>query len=377
MGGKRMEQWRRIEARWLLSEGLRVVEVAAAVGCCPSMIDKLIRRHGHRRPRVNNSLRLSLYEREEISRGLTAWESMNSIARRLGRRGSTISREVKANRGREHYRAWRAEERAELFGARPKPRKLEPRSALSEAVEEKLRENWSPEQIAKRLREEHPHNPEMQVSHETIYKTLYIQGRGSLRKELARHLRSKRTQRQPRGRAQLRGSIPDLVEISQRPAEVEDRAVPGHWEGDLLIGKDNKSAIGTLVERKTRFVMLLHLAEGRTAEHVRVALTKKIQELPKHLRRSLTWDRGKEMSQHAQFTVDTGVKVFFCDPHSPWQRGSNENTNGLLRQYFPKGESLRKYTAEHLDFVANQLNGRPRQTLGWKKPCEVLNELLR
>jgi IS30 family transposase len=302
---------------------------------------------------------------------------MNSIGRRLKRHRSTISREVKANRGRERYRAWRAEERAELFGARPKPRKLEPDSALSRAVEEKLRENWSPEQIAKRLREEHPDNPQMHVSHETIYKSLYIQGRGALRKELAKHLRSKRTQRQPRGRAQLRGSIPDMVEISQRPPEVEDRAVPGHWEGDLLIGRDNKSAIGTLVERKTRYVMLLHLGEGRTAEHVRVALTKKIQELPKHLRRSLTWDRGKEMSQHAQFTVDTGVKVFFCDPHSPWQRGSNENTNGLLRQYFPKGENLSKYTAEYLDFVANQLNGRPRQTLGWKKPCEVLNELLR
>lgn len=377
MAGKRMEQWRRIEARWLLSEGLRVVEVAAAVGCTPEMVYKLIRRHGYRKPRLHNPLRLSLYEREEISRGLLAQESMNSIARRLKRNRSTISREVKANRGREGYRAWRAEERAELLGSRPKPRKLEPHSALSKAVEEKLRENWSPEQIAKRLREEHPDNPEMQVSHETIYKALYLQGRGALRKELARHLRSKRTQRQPRGRAQLSGSIPDMVEISQRPSEVEDRAIPGHWEGDLLMGKDNKSAIGTLVERKTRFVMLLHLAEGRTAEQVRVALTKKIQELPKHLRRSLTWDRGKEMSQHAQFTVDTGVKVFFCNPHSPWQRGSNENTNGLLRQYFPKGEDLKNYTAEYLDFVANQLNGRPRQTLGWKKPCEVLNELLR
>ena len=377
MTGKRMAQARRAEARRLLSEGLRVVEVASAVGCHFNMIYKLIRRHGRRRPRSHNPLRLSLDEREEISRGLLSKESMSSIGRVLGRHRSTISREVKANRGREWYRAWRAEERAEVLGARPRPRKLEPGSPLSKAVEEKLIENWSPEQIAKRLREEHPDNPAMQVSHETIYKALYIQGRGALRKELAKHLRTQRTQRQPRPRAQLRGSIPDLVEISQRPPEAEDRAVPGHWEGDLIIGKGNKSAIGTLVERKTRFVMLLHLADGRTAEHVRVALTKKIQELPDHLRRSLTWDRGKEMSQHAQFTVDTGVRVFFCDPHSPWQRGSNENTNGLLRQYFPKGEDLSQYSAQHLDFVANQLNGRPRQTLGWKKPCEVLNELLR
>jgi len=301
---------------------------------------------------------------------------MGGIARRLGRHRSTISREVKANRGRERYRAWRADEHAEVLGARPRPRKLEAHSALRQAVEEKLMENWSPEQIAKRLREEHPDNPAMQVSHETIYKALYIQGRGALRKELAKHLRTKRTERHPRARAELRGSIPDLVEISQRPPEAQDRAIPGHWEGDLIIGKGNKSAIGTLVERKTRFVMLLHLADGKTAEHVRVALTKKIQELPQHLRHSLTWDRGKEMAQHAQFTVDTGVRVFFCDPHSPWQRGSNENTNGLLRQYFPKGEDLSQYGAEHLDFVANQLNGRPRQTLGWKKPCEVLDELL-
>src|SRR5215467_12474108 len=371
--GKRMAQSRRLEARRLLAEGLRAVEVAAAVGCHRNMIHQLIRQYGRRRPRSHNSLRLALDEREEISRSLLGNESMSGIARSLGRHRSTISREVKANRGRERYRAWRAEERAEVLSARPRPRKLEPGSVLSKAVEEKLMENWSPEQIAKKLREEHPDNPAMQVSHETIYKALYIQGRGALRKELAKHLRSKRTQRQPRARAQLRGSIPDLVEISQRPPEAEDRAVPGHWEGDLIMGKGNKSAIGTLVERKTRFVMLLHLADGRTAEHVRVALTKKIQELPGHLRRSLTWDRGKEMSQHAQFTVDTGVRVFFCDPHSPWQRGSNENTNGLLRQYFPKGEDLGQYDAKDLDFVADELNRRPRQTLEWKTPCEVLN----
>jgi IS30 family transposase len=248
---------------------------------------------------------------------------------------------------------------------------------LSRAVEDGLNQRWSPEQISKRLREEHPRDPHMQVSHETIYKSLYIQGRGALRRELAQHLRFKRTERKSKARSELRGRIPNLVEISERPPDVEDRAVPGHWEGDLIFGKGTKDAIGTLVERKTRYVMLLHLPNGHSAEQVRQVLTKKIQQLPKQLRRTLTWDRGAEMSQHAQFTIDTGVQVYFCDPHSPWQRGSNENTNGLLRQYFPKGEDISIHSPEHLDAVAAQLNGRPRQTLGWKKPCEALNELLR
>jgi IS30 family transposase len=217
----------------------------------------------------------------------------------------------------------------------------------------------------------------MNVSHETIYKSLYLQGRGTLRKELAKHLRTQRQARRPRARAALRGRIPDMVLISKRPPEVEDRAVPGHWEGDLIIGANHKSAIGTLVERRTRFVMLLHLPHDHSAEQVRQALTKKIQTLPTELRRSLTWDQGKELAQHAKFTVDTGVKVYFCDPHSPWQRGSNENTNGLLRQYFPKGDDLSKYDARHLDHVANELNGRPRQTLGWSTPSEALTELMR
>jgi len=377
LSGKRLDEAKRKKARLLLSEGVQILEVASAIGCGQRMICNLIRQYGRRRPRLHNPLRLSLREREEISRGLSVAESFRSIARKLGRPGSTVSREVKANGGRAHYRAWCGEERAERCGLRPRRPKLWVDSELSRSVERGLAQKWSPQQIAKRLRHAHPDNPAMHVSHETIYKALFIQGRGALRKELTRHLRSRRTERRPRGRAELRGSIPDLVEISQRPAEAADRAVPGHWEGDLILGKGNNSAIGTLVERKTRFVLLLHLPNGRTAEHVRVALTNKIQELPEQLRRSLTWDRGKEMAQHAQFTVDTGVRVFFCDPHSPWQRGSNENTNGLLRQYFPKGQDLGQYDAKDLDFVADELNRRPRQTLEWKTPCEVLNELMR
>jgi IS30 family transposase len=226
------------------------------------------------------------------------------------------------------------------------------------------------------LRDEFPDDPEMWVSHETIYKSIYVQGRGELRKELARCLRTGRAQRRSQGRMEKRGTIPDMVMISERPAEVEDRAVPGHWEGDLIMGAGNKSAIGTLVERSTRFVMLLHLPERQTAHEVRRAMTTKIQTLPVALRRSITWDQGKEMSQHVQFSIDTAVDMFFCDPHSPWQRGSNENTNGLLRQYFPKGTDLSVHTEADLDAAADSLNGRPRQTLGWMTPSEKLAELV-
>jgi IS30 family transposase len=240
-----------------------------------------------------------------------------------------------------------------------------------------LEERWSPQQIGRRLKREYPDQPEMWVSHETIYQSLFVQGRGSLRKELHRCLRSGRATRRPRGRrANGSGQIPNMVMISERPAEVEDRAVPGHWEGDLIMGSSNRSAIGTLVERHTRYVELLHLPNGHTAAEVRDAMTAKIRELPDHLRRSITWDQGTEMAQHVEFTIDTGMQIYFCDPHSPWQRGSNENTNGLLRQYFPKGTDLSVHTAEHLDAVAAQLNGRPRQTLDWMKPSEKLAELV-
>jgi len=215
------------------------------------------------------------------------------------------------------------------------------------------------------------------VSHETIYRSLYVQGRGELRRELTRCLRSGRTRRKPQGRLERRGTIPNMVMISERPAEADDRAVPGHWEGDLLIGAHNRSAIVTLVERSTRYALLGRIGTHRDAEHVREVLEQLIQTLPRHLWRSLTWDQGKEMTQHQRFSIDTGIPIYFCDPHSPWQRGSNENTNGLLRQYFPKGTGLSRHSQEHLDTVATQLNGRPRQTLNWKTPAEKLDELLR
>ena len=249
---------------------------------------------------------------------------------------------------------------------------------LRQVVADALTQRWSPQQIARRLRVDYPGQAEMHVSHETIYQSLFVQGRGALRRELTRHLRTRRTKRRPRQRGVGGGGqLRDMVLISARPAEVADRAVPGHWEGDLLLGKRGLSAIGTLVERHTRFVMLFALPHGRTAEQVRERLAAKILELPVHLRRSLTWDQGKEMAEHRRFTIETGVQVYFCEPHSPWQRGANENTNGLLRQYFPKGTVLSGFSAAELDIVAAQLNGRPRQTLGWMTPSEALARVLR
>src|SRR5439155_2447258 len=314
--------------------------------------------------RVHRSgLRLSLEEREEISRGLTAGQSLRMIGARLGRAPSAIVREVADSGGRSGYRAWHAERMAGYRARRPKQAKLATNPWLRLTVEALLARRWSPEQIAARLRHDHPGQPEMWVSHETIYQSLFVQGRGALRAELARWLRTGRTHRRPlgRGRADTRGQIPDMVLISERPAEVDDRAVPGHWEGDLLMGRGNHSAIGTLVERRTRYVLLVRLPSGRSAAAVRDALAERIVTLPDQLRRSLTWDRGKEMADHLGFTVDTGVQVYFCDPHSPWQRGSNENTNGLLRQYFPKGTDLSIISQEQLDDVARELNDRPRQ----------------
>jgi IS30 family transposase len=319
--------------------------------------------------------RLSLEQRVEIRVGLEQGLSMRAVARRLGRDPATVCREVKANGGRVHYRPVAAQQAAALRARRPKPTKLAANPVLCARITSDLERLLSPQQIAARLADEFGNDQTMRVSHETIYKSLYVQGRGELRRELARCLRTGRARRKPQSRLETRGRIPDMVMISERPAEIEDRAVPGHWEGDLIIGKNNKSAIGTLVERSTRFVMLLHLKD-QTAETVREAMTAKIQTLPEHLRRSITWDQGKEMTQHSQFSVDTDVDVFFCDPHSPWQRGTNENTNGLLRQYFPKGTSLRAHTEEDLDAAAAGLNSRPRQTLGWMTPSEKLAELL-
>jgi IS30 family transposase len=366
---------KRKEAKTLYALGsMTYDEIGRAVGCSWRSVFRFVKASPWP-PRMRSERFLSLEEREEISRGLKARESLRSIAARLGRAPSTISREVNAQRSRS-YRAWRGEDRADKLAARPKPKKLGLLPELRTKVEELLEQRWSPAQIARRLRLEYPGDPTMNVSHETIYKSLYVQGRGSLRRELAKHLRQGRSERRARSRHEKVGLLADMVNISQRPVEASDRAVPGHWEGDLIMGEQNHSAIGTLVERSTRYVMLLHLPQGRTAEHVREALTQKVKTLPSELWRSLTWDQGKELSQHRRFTVDTGVKVFFCDPHSPWQRGSNENTNGLLRQYFPKGTDLSQYSAEQLDAVARQLNGRPRQTLGWRTPAEKLDELL-
>jgi len=319
--------------------------------------------------------RLSLEDRVEIKIALEAGESFAGIGRRLGRATSTISREVGGRAGRSGYAPMAAHRRATQQACRPKMTKLAANAGLCERVINDLEALWSPTQICTRLRREFPDRPEMWVSHETIYKSIYIQGRGELRRELARCLRSGRAQRRPQGRFEQRGRISNMVMISERPAEVADRAVPGHWEGDLILGKDNKSAIATLVERSTRYVLLAKIPNQK-AETLRKALIERVATLPQHLWRSLTWDQGREMAQHQLFTIETGIDVYFCDPHSPWQRGSNENTNGLLRQYFPKGTPLGGYTQDELDAVAVQLNGRPRETLDFQTPAERLTELI-
>jgi IS30 family transposase len=322
--------------------------------------------------------RLSMADREEIRAGIVAGESYTVVAKRLGRSVSTISREVAKNGGRAHYRAHRAHRRAARCARRPKAGKLASQPGLRTTVEDWLEELWSPEQIANRLRLEHPDDPMMWVSHETIYQSLFVQGRGALKRELVKCLRTGRAERRPRRRssAQRRGQIPDKVMISERPAEVADRAVPGHWEGDLIVGAGHRSAIGTLVERTSRYVLLLHLPEGGTAEAVNAAMADAIGRLPAELGRSVTWDQGTEMSKHADFTIATGIQIYFCDPHSPWQRPSNENANGLLRQFFPKGADLSVYSRADLTDAERKLNGRPRKVLDWRKPTERLAELL-
>jgi transposase, IS30 family len=319
---------------------------------------------------------LSLAEREEIAVGLAAGKPVRQIARELGRPASTVSREVVRNGPRGRYRAVRAQALAEQRARRPKAAKLAANVELRTRVQAKLERRWSPEQISAWLRAQFAGDPEMQVSHETIYQAIYVQGRGALRRELAWCLRTGRSLRKPRRTAgERRGRIPGMVNISERPAEADDRAVPGHWEGDLIIGTKN-SAIGTLVERSTRFVLLLHLPAGHGADAVAAAMTEAMGTLPAQLRRSLAWDQGHEMAGHAQIAMDTGLEIYFCDPHSPWQRGSNENTNGLLRQYFPKGTDLAVHSREHLDEVAAELNSRPRKTLGWRTPAEALDKFL-
>ena len=363
----------------LAAKGATYQEIARTVDLSTGAIGLVIKPLGgvsRKEMWQTSERRLCLDERLEIRIGLENDASLRAIARRIGRAPSTVSRELKANGGRCNYQPLAAHRGAEQRARRPKATKLAANPTLCARVIDDLRALWSPEQISKRLVAEFGDDATMNVSHETIYKTLYVQGRGELRRELARCLRTGRARRIPQGRLERRGRIPDMVPISKRPAEVEDRAVPGHWEGDLLMGKDGKSAIGTLVERSTRYVMLFGLPGGRSAEEVRMQMTKIITTLPESLRRTLTWDQGKEMTEHVRFRVDTGVEVYFCDPHSPWQRGSNENTNGLLRQYFPKGMSLARVAQEQLDAVADSLNGRPRETLGWRKPAEQLADVV-
>ena len=336
---------------------------------------------------------LSFAEREEIHAGIERGDSIRRIARSLGRAPSTVFRELRRNMRHQRYRArsrhgraitepWiyrpsYAQQRAESKARRPKPAKLACNLELRQLVQAKLSERLSPKQIAVELHQEFPDQPEMWVSHETIYQSIYVQGRGALRRELAVYLRKGRALRKPRRKAnQRRARIPDMVNISQRPAEVDDRAIPGHWEGDLLMGKNGRSAIGTLVERSTRFVMLLHLPNGHSPTQVEQAIVAATQKLPGFIWKSLTWDRGNEMRNHLQIKVTTGLQVYFCDPASPWQRGSNENTNGLLRQYFPKSTDLSQHDADYLDVVATQMNRRPRETLGWMRPAEALGRLL-
>jgi IS30 family transposase len=374
MGARRLNQAERAEIwrRWHKAEPL--CEIAKALGREQTSVGDEITRHGGiaPRPRRRNARHLSLAEREEISRGVCLGERGAQIARRLGRSGSTISRELRRCGTKAQYRAERADRDAWQQACRPKPCRLAESVQLRTWVAEKLQQQWSPEQIATALKMTFPDDQTMRVSAETIYRSLYVQARGALKKELLQHLRLQHRVRRSRQslspKAKRRGQIVEAISISERPAEVADRAVPGHWEGDLLIGT-HSSQIATLVERHSRFVMLLKVPARDTQTVVR-ALRKRILTLPEQLRRSLTWDRGLELAAHKQFTLDTKVQVYFCDPHSPWQRGSNENTNGLLRQYFPKGKALGGYSQAYLDSIALRLNTRPRKTLGFITPAQ-------
>jgi IS30 family transposase len=330
-----------------------------------------------RRGRVLHGRYLSFSEREEIALARAAGEGVRSIARRLSRSPSTVSRELGRNGDRDGcYRATTAHARAWSRACRPKPAKLWVNQRLREFVQCDLERKYSPEQIAGRLRMQFPGQPEMWVSAETIYQSLYVRSRGALRRELTKCLRTGQALRKPGRRAAAHNRPPDMINIAQRPQEAEDRAVPGHWEGDLLIGRNNKSAIGTLVERSTGYAMLICLPDGYKPERVAPALAQKIKTLPDSLRRTLTWDQGPEMRDWKQVRIDAGIEIYFCDPHAPWQRGTNENTNGLLRQYFPKGTDLSIHTEQDLDQVADELNDRPRKRLGFYKPSEKIAELL-
>ena len=361
--------------RWQKGESLN--SIARHFDRHHSAIQGVFSRTGGIRPpqRRRSKLALTLAEREEISRGVVVGQSIRSIASALGRAPSTVSREISRNGGQRSYRASTADQAAWDRAHRPKTCKLVENRALARTVARKLQLEWSPEQIAGWLKRTYPDDENYQVSHETIYRSLFIQARGALKKELLQHLRRTRAMRRSRHHTQKtddHGRITDTVSISERPASVEDRAVPGHWEGDLIFGTNN-SQIATLVERHTRYVMLAKV-NSKDTETVINALIKQAHKLPKELYKSLTWDRGKEMADHKRFTLDTDIAVYFCDPQHPWQRGSNENTNGLLRQYFPKGTDISIHSQAKLNAVARRLNERPRKTLNYETPAEQFNQ---
>jgi transposase, IS30 family len=379
-GRKRRKTWWMTPAdRVVIEARLRAGELPRAIAAdfdCSDATVRTVRRDLWLRRRVTDSgFRLSFEERVEVAVRVAGGESNAQIARAIGRHRSTVGREIKRAVARGHYRPVPAQRKADRLARRPKPTRLRANAGLLCEVEAGLEAGWSPQQISARLRERFPDDRGMRISHETIYLSLFVQSRGELRRELTAKLRTGRRSRKSQGQIQKRGRIVGMVNISERPAEVEDRAVPGHWEGDLIVGAHGRSAVMTLVERQTRYVMLAKL-EDQTSIHVTEVLANRIRGLPEHLVRSLTWDQGKELAAHKRFTDQTGIQVYFCDPSSPWQRGSNENTNGLLRQYLPKSSDLSVHTQTQLDDIAVELNGRPRQTLGWWNPAEKMAQLL-